>query len=327
MSSFQLQCRKNLRKTGNADLVGATMIDKIRYAVFPIAGAGSRLSPLTTTIPKAFLPLGNRTLLHWAMREAYLAGIREFIVILDSSSSRKRFFQLPGSRTKGKPSQPSDEIAEEWDFLVKRIVKMVPMRTDMPLGFASAIASAEGVIKKEQFAVMMADTVLLDARQGLPAIARTVEANDQCAIGLTRISRRQYKEFGVVTSRKGMGDSLRILSAREKPGMRFKKQGLGIAGRYIFSGDMFDVIEGLRRWAESQVTKTGFHMTKAIDCKARQRKVSGIVMKSPFFHVGTFKGYFDAWHHYLDSLSVHPEWYSCVTSSEVACRDDKVRLL
>jgi UTP--glucose-1-phosphate uridylyltransferase len=277
-------------------------LSNIGCAVFPNTGMGYRLAPLTIEIPKVFLPLGYRSFLHWAMREAQMAGIEEFIFVLGPNISREKFKEKITNSKSEKYDEQKYVVVKEWFSLLEKVIDMVPLRTDIPGGFASVIASTEGNIKSNRFLVIMPDTIVLYPEHGSKKIIETAKKYDHWIIGLTNIKREQYNEFGVVKTTKRSDKSLIINYAIEKPGKVYRGKGMGISRRYIFSQEVFNLIRESIKFNKINIQKSGFHITEAINNMAQKDKVTGVLIESPFFHVGTFNGYFDAWQAYLKSI-------------------------
>jgi len=278
--------------------------------VFPLGGAASRLMPITYATPKWLVPVGFRSLLHYAMREARAAEIEEFVIVLGQHHSLEACFPNTGAQRllSGEPddnelTETNREILEDWLSLIGRVTAVVPVRTDMKPGLASAIASVDKIVGKSPFAVLLTDAIVFTPEHGLKAVMDMADAHDQWGIGLTRITREQFDEFGVAQvdeERRRKDGSWRVLSAIEKPGDKTGYRGLGIAGRYVFHEDVFDRIrqsEGLLK-----DSATGFHVTEAIHLAAtEERRVTGVMIEGRFVHAGTLRGYWSAWKYWLET--------------------------
>jgi UTP--glucose-1-phosphate uridylyltransferase len=266
------------------------MSSPLPFAIIPLAGRGSRLLPLTYSIPKCLLPIGPRSTLHWAMREAHIAGVERIILIIDSKESLKAFFPKPTPKLRETSNNEEAEIhiIKEWADLLE-ISETIPYNASLPAGgFAGAIASAQERVGQNRFAVLLPDAIVCKPEQGLAAIVQAANAHDQWAIGLTEITRKQFKEFGAAQVERRPDESFKIISAFEKPGEGYQGQPIGIAGRYVFSADMFELIKEFPGW----------HPTDIINHKAHEKDVTGIMMQSPFFHVGIMEGYLSAWRYW-----------------------------
>jgi UTP--glucose-1-phosphate uridylyltransferase len=270
-----------------------------RQAVIPLSGLGTRLLPLSYGVPKDLLPIGGRSLLHHAMREAAVAGIQEFILVLPRDASLRPYF-LDREVVVGETQ--TSGLAREWFSLLERVTAVVPPRTDLPGGFASAVASAERFLTGEHFAVMLADAWVCEPEKGLGAVVRAWQDKRQWAVGVTPVCGKQFDEFGEVHAQGPAGEVFPVAHAREKPGdPTGSRKGLGIAGRYVFDHTFFGVAASTQETVMAEKGRTGFHITGAIDRAAREGRVTGVVMDSRFFHAGTMEGYLAAWRYWTSN--------------------------
>lgn len=267
----------------------------LSYAVIPLGGRGSRLLPLTYAIPKWVLPIGPRSALHWTLLEAETAGIDNFILIIDSKSSLKSFLPQPTAErlTSSNQKHVFEEILDEWIRLLKKtiLVPVIPTLSDS--GFTAAIVSAQEIIGAERFAVLLPDALVFDRKQGIVTVVNAAVKSNQWAVGLTKIQLEQADEFGVVETKMRKDSSLQITYAIEKPGNTIRFEGKGIAGRYVFTPDMFLYIKELQQ-RHHDSKKVDCHPTFIINHVAGNTGVTGVMLQSPFYHIGIMGGYIAA---------------------------------
>jgi UTP--glucose-1-phosphate uridylyltransferase len=242
------------------------------------------------------LPIGPRSALHWTLLEAEIAGIEKFILITDEKLSLKSFLPHPTSEnlSTSNPRHASKTVIDEWERLLKKTI-LVPTDTSIPAGgFASEIASAQEIIGQNRFAVLLPDAIVFKPEQGLSAVVKASGIYKQWAVGLTNIRPDQFDEFGVVKTQIRPDGSLKITHAVEKPGSSMKCDGIGIAGRYVFSADIFTFIKEFHQLPEMSKNQT-YHPTTIIDYVAKNEGVTGVMMESQFYHIGIMQGYLAAW--------------------------------
>jgi UTP--glucose-1-phosphate uridylyltransferase len=283
-----------------------TMNEHPEIAIIPLGGSGSRLLPLTHGVQKELLPLGRYSLLHWAMKEAVQAGIDKFILLLPSKSTLWPF--ALGTESDKVLSSLRDsslrfsdqyrgilEATEEWFTILRRVVAFVSRPTGLPPGLAAAIVSAEELVRGRPFAVMLPDDFIAQPSGGLPAVVEAWSRRKGWALSVVEIQSNQFQEFGVVEARPRPDASLEICGASEKPVPKTETSGLGIVGRYIFDHDFFDVIRETQERVMAEESQSGFHITEAIHQVALAGNATGVMVKGPYFHVGTVQGYLEAW--------------------------------
>lgn len=285
----------------------------LEIAVFPVFSFGTRMLPLTYEHPKELLAVGNRTLLHWAMREAQLAGIEKFVLIVLSSTDLHPFGLSADYKHKlgslGKlaerwPNQYQETvlITREWLQLLEKVVAYVPLRFDLPAGFAQAIQSVEPIVKNSPFAFFLPDDYIGNPKCGMPALLDTWKMNHGWAMSLFPIAPDKVDEFGVVRVRpfdKGPTGCLQVTCAREKRALEGDGPLHAIVGRYIFDNCIFNIIRESQEDVLKEQSQSGNHITEAIHRYALRGKAFGLCLDESFFHAGTPQGYYNAWRHFL----------------------------
>lgn len=150
---------------------------------------------------------------------------------------------------------------------------------------------------RKSFAVLLADDAILETQGGLPRLVNAWKERNEWIIGLTEIDSTQFPEFGVVEAERRKDGTYLIRNAVEKPHPTDAEPGIGIVGRYVFDFRIFELIKETEEKVMAEPTTTGFHITEAINLLARKGCVTGVMMDAPYYHVGTMKGYLDAWKH------------------------------
>lgn len=286
------------------------MSNRLEIAVLPVFSSGTRLLPLTYGIPKELLPLGRYTLLHHAMKEAVMAGIKEFIFLTSRSTSLRPYLLDSGSKdtlrslafySSKYPEQYRDTncVTKEWFGLLDRVVSFIPQRTDMTGGLASAIASVERVVAGRPFAFFLPDDFIQNPKSGMSALLKVWNREHGWVISLISIRPSQIGEFGVVKAVPKEAGVWAIVRAKEKRKVKGEGKTFGIVGRYIFDHNVFRLIRETQRRVMQENSQSGFHITEAINQFAKAGKVNGVTVSGPYFHVGTIQGYFDAWRNVL----------------------------
>jgi UTP--glucose-1-phosphate uridylyltransferase len=273
----------------------------VRTAILLLGGPGlgTRMWPLSLLVPKGLLPVGTCSLLQHAMSEAAACGINSFVLSVDSAETAEELKRVKQAWNRNSSEVPLENTAltEEWFDLVKRIDSIVWSDPRAPSGIASGILSVEKAVDDQWFAVLSVDDLMFDG--GLRRVMQTWQQTKQWSIGLTRINRKQFSEFGVTQVKQRAKGYYQILSAKEKPGWRPGYSGLGIAGRYIVDRSVFRAIRACRTKTLQERSQAGFHLTECLDWAARRGKLVGSMVGPHYFHTGTMKSYLAAWRHFL----------------------------
>jgi len=219
------------------------MTQKLRKAVFPVAGLGTRLLPATKSIPKELLTVVDRPLIQYAVDEAREAGIEQLIFVTGRGKSAlvdyfDAAFELETTmREKGKslePLQPSRA----------RFGELVSVRQQQPLGLGHAVWCARHVVGDEPFAVLLPD----DLMSGQPgALKQMVDAWERVGGGnmlcTEEVPHDRTASYGVITPGKQDGAVTEVLGLVEKPKPENAPSNLAVIGRYILQPDVMRILD------------------------------------------------------------------------------------
>ena len=219
------------------------MTQKIRKAVFPAAGLGTRFLPATKASPKEMLPLVDKPLIQYVVEEAVASGIESIIIVTgrDKTAIEDHFdisFELEQLlRERGK-----DDLFEE----VRRISDMARIsyvRQREALGLGHAILQARDFVEGEPFAVMLSDDIVDAETPALQQMLAVYEKYDAPVLGTMQVAGEAISRFGVIDAEEVSEGVYRIKDMVEKPPFAEAPSDLAIIGRYILTPDIFDEIE------------------------------------------------------------------------------------
>ena len=216
---------------------------KIRKAVFPAAGLGTRFLPATKASPKEMLPLVDKPLIQYVVEEAVESGIEDIIIITGRGKHaiEDHFdvsFELEHNlREKGKT-----KLLEE----VQRISNLVNfsyVRQKEPLGLGHAILCAKHLVGDEPFAVLLGDDII-DSK--VPALAQMIKIYKKYGtsiLGIEEVPKDKTQHYGVIRPERIEDGVFRVLDLVEKPKPKEAPSNLAIIGRYILEPEIFAVLE------------------------------------------------------------------------------------
>lgn len=219
------------------------MTDKIRKAVFPAAGLGTRFLPATKASPKEMLPLVDKPLIQYSVEEAVASGCESILIITgrDKTAIEDHFdiaFELEQTlREKGK-----DELLEQV-HAISELAHITYTRQKQALGLGHAIYQARDFVGSEPFAVLLADDVV-DAE--VPALRQMIdvfEKYDAPVIATMQVEGEAISRFGVIDADEVEPGVFKVKDMVEKPSFSEAPSDLAIIGRYIFTPDIFAAIE------------------------------------------------------------------------------------
>ncbi|MCZ7582129.1 MAG: UTP--glucose-1-phosphate uridylyltransferase GalU [Deltaproteobacteria bacterium] len=228
---------------------------KVRKAVIPVAGLGTRFLPVTKVVPKELLPLLDYPTIHYIVEEAFEAGIRDIIFVtaagksavedyFDRSRSLEYFLEKKGN--------------EEKLALVRRIADMVDViavRQKSARGLGHAVLCAKDLVGPEPFAVLLGDD-LMD--HPVPATRQLLDAFDVCGravVGVVRVPESETYRYGVVDPESSDGRLHKLRGMVEKPPSD-PPSNMAIIGRYVFPPEIFSYIERTPPGAQGEIQLT-----------------------------------------------------------------------
>ena len=236
---------------------------RVRKAVLPAAGFGTRFLPATKVVPKELLPIVDKPTIQYIMEEVVAAGIEEVILITGrEKGSIEDHFDTSGeleNHLKKKGRKDLLKIVQE----ISEMVTLVSVRQKEPLGLGHAVLCAKKTIGDEPFAVLLGDD-LIDA--GVPCIRQMMDAYEETGassnhpnamIAVQKVPRSETHLYGIIKGRKVKDRVYRVEEMVEKPEKGTAPSNLAIIGRYILPSQIFGILEKIPpdRKGEIQLTE------------------------------------------------------------------------
>lgn len=268
------------------------MIKKIRKAVFPVAGMGTRFLPATKANPKEMLPIVDKPLIQYAAEEAEEAGVQSLVFV---TGRNKR--SIPDHFDKAYELESELKEAGKVDLL-RKVQNVLPadvsciyLRQAEALGLGHAVLCAEPVVADEPFAVILADD-LIRGTDGVGALAQMAQVYEryQCSVILVEeVPREETGKYGIVEVEDDDGESAIITSIVEKPDPEVAPSNLAVVGRYILTPRIFELIRQTGRGAGGEI-----QLTDAIAELLKYEKVRVYRVKGKRYDCGSKLGYLEA---------------------------------
>lgn len=219
------------------------MTNKIRKAVFPAAGLGTRFLPATKASPKEMLPLVDKPLIQYAVEEAVASGIESILIITgrDKSAIENHFdisFEME-QMLKERGKHDLFELVRD----VSDIAQISYTRQKQALGLGHAIYQAKDFAGSEPFAALLADDIVDAEKPALKQMVEVFEKYDAPVIATMQVEGEAISRFGVIDAEEVEPNVYKINDMVEKPAYQDAPSDLAIIGRYIFTSDIFEAIE------------------------------------------------------------------------------------
>ena len=258
------------------------MTARVRTAVIPVAGLGTRFLPVTKAVPKEMLPIVDRPCIEYVVAEAVAAGLDEivFVTARGKGAIADYFDRSPEleARLGGSPAL----LAE-----VQRVAKMaevVSVRQPEALGLGHAVLCAKPAVGERPFAVFLGDDIIASER---PAIADLLDArqrDDEAVVCLLEVPAEDTRRYGICAGTWN-GKRMAISHMVEKPAPEKAPSRFAIVGRYVLPADIFRVLESIPRGAGGE-----YQLTDALAVLASQNRCVGVAMAGERFDTGTVLG-------------------------------------
>ncbi|MBI5280375.1 MAG: UTP--glucose-1-phosphate uridylyltransferase GalU [Candidatus Solibacter usitatus] len=259
---------------------------KVRKAVIPAAGMGTRFLPATKSMPKEMLPIVDKPVLQFVIEEAVESGIEDVLVVtgrgkqaienhFDYNPDLESFLQGAGKH------ELIDQVRDIGDR-----VQIHYIRQKEQLGLGDAIRLARYHMGGEPFAVLLGDTIIdppAGQKPGLQQLLEAFEGTQASVVAVHRVPMEWVSRYGVVDGEPEDGNPnlLRLRKLVEKPAVEAAPSNLAIAGRYVFTAEIFDCIDRTTRGVGGEI-----QLTDAMNLLAQESPVYALAWQARRFDIG-----------------------------------------
>ena len=272
---------------------------KVRKAVFPVAGSGTRFLPATKAMPKELLPIIDKPLIQYAAEEAVKAGIDTLIFItgrnkraVEDHFDNNQELEM-ALRSKGKNKQ-ADMVRN----ILPEGIECLFVRQPAPLGLGHAVLCAKRAVGNDPFAVLLADDFIVSEEKGVTSdLVSAFEKTRKIQLSIMDIFGSEISNYGVVQFNSINGN---VEGLVEKPEENLAPSNSASIGRYVLTAEIFDILEN------QTVGKGGeIQLADAINLLAKENKVETVKLKGNRFDCGSVKGYLSGINFVANKLKVN----------------------
>jgi len=230
---------------------------KIRTAVFPVAGRGTRFLPATKASPKEMLPIVDKPLIQYAVDEAIAAGAERLVFITGSTKRaiEDHFDTDPDLERQLADTGKHDLLKLIRDIVPSRVTCMF-VRQGVPLGLGHAVLCAQQAVGNEPFFVHLADDLIYGDVPCLLQMTRHYERHGASVLGVETVPRDQTGSYGIVAVEAEKSGAQRVTRIVEKPKPADAPSNLAVVGRYILTPAIFAKLERTQRGAGGAIQLT-----------------------------------------------------------------------
>lgn len=262
---------------------------RLRKAVFPVAGFGTRFLPATKAMPKELLPIVDKPLIQYAAEEAIAAGIDTLIFVtgrnkraIEDHFDNNQELEM-ALRAKGKHEQ-----ADMVKNILPEGIECIFVRQAEQLGLGHAVLCAERVVGDEPFAVLLADDFLTIGEGGgvTSDLVRAFGATGRTQLSVMEVDGPDISKYGVVVPGSVPGS---VAGLVEKPAAHDAPSNMASIGRYVLTPDIFDILRTQPVGAGGEV-----QLADAVNAQAANGAVEAVTLRGRRFDCGSVQGYLDA---------------------------------
>jgi UTP--glucose-1-phosphate uridylyltransferase len=264
---------------------------KVRKAVFPAAGLGTRFLPATKAQPKEMLPLVDKPIIQYVIEEAVASGLTSIIIVTGRGKNAiEDHFDVSAELERLLQERGKTELLEQ----VRAISNMITVsyvRQGETLGLGHAVLMAKDLVGDEPFAVMLGDDIIDSAVPCMKQMVEVFEKHEGPVIAVHRVPREEISAYGVIDGQPE-GDTGRVYRIRdmvEKPSVAEAPSDLAIIGRYILTPDIFEALERTPRDRAGEI-----QLTNGLRALAGKRTLYGYRFEGQRHDAGNKLGFLKA---------------------------------
>ena len=259
---------------------------KVRKAVIPVAGLGTRFLPATKTVPKELLPIVDIPSIQYVVQEAVDSGIQEIIFVTGRGKDgiEDHFDEAPELEQVLQERGQTGMVA-----MLRKIAAMtevVSVRQKRPLGLGHAVLCARDLVGNEPFAVLLADDLIDSRVPGVRQLLDVFEQKNESVIALMKVAPSEVQAYGIIRGKEIANRLYAVQSTVEKPAPADAPSRMAIIGRYVLRPEIFSILEKLPTGQGGEI-----QLTDGLNQLARKRKMFGCEFRGLRYDIGDKFGF------------------------------------
>ena len=256
-------------------------MSKVRKAVIPAAGLGTRFLPATKSQPKEMVPVIDKPTIQYVVEEAVGAGITDILVITGRGKRAiedhfDRNFELEFYLEQGKKNEELEQVQA-----ISEMADIHYIRQRDPLGLGHAVSVARQHVGSEPFAVLLGDDIMVDDARLLRSMLDVYDRYGRSVVAVLEVPREDIRNYGCVTPELMEENLVRIRSIVEKPKPEDAPSNLAVIGRYVFTPEIFDALDRITPGAGGEL-----QLTDAISLLLQTQTVFGYAFETGRYDIG-----------------------------------------
>ena len=258
---------------------------RVRTAVIPVAGLGTRFLPATKSVPKEMLPVLDRPCVDYIVREAADAGVERIIfVTARGKDAMVDYFDSSPALEAHLQEQEKLELLEKVVEAGRR-VDVITIRQRKALGLGHAILTAKPIVGNEPFAILLGDDIVFAEKPVIGEMIKVFEKQQEAVVAIMEVPNEHTQRYGICAGQWENDREMRVKRMVEKPHPKIAPSNFGIVGRYVVPASIFALLE------ETPPGKGGeIQLTDALHMLARMNKVVGFKFDGKRIDTGNAMG-------------------------------------
>ena len=262
---------------------------KVKKAVIPAAGYGTRLLPASKAIPKEMIPIVDRPTIQYVIEEAIEAGIEEVLIITSKNKQEiEDHFDRDLELEMVLKEKEKYDIKKEVDR-ISNMIDIHYVRQKEQKGLGHAISCAETFVGNDPFAVILGDDLVVSKKPAIGQLMEVYEKKEAPILGVQDVPEKDVDKYGIVKYKEKQEKSYLLEDMIEKPAVKEAPSNLAILGRYVITPDIFPIIENTPRGKGGEI-----QLTDALKTLSQKRNMYAHNFNGERYDVGNKMGFLRA---------------------------------
>ncbi len=262
---------------------------KVRKAVIPAAGLGTRMLPATKTVPKELLPLVDKPVIQYVIEEAVASGIEDILIITNrAKSAMDDYFdyypELEERLLRAGKYEEADEVKRAAD-----VANIFYARQKEIKGLGHAVWSAKRFIADEPFAVLLGDDIMMGKKPVLSQLIEAAEEYRASTVGMQLVADEAVSSYSSLLLEPVKDRVMRVLDVNEKPTPEEKFSNYAVLGRYVLTPRIFDILENTKPGRNGEV-----QLTDGLKQLCHEETMMAVDFEGVRYDTGNLKGFLEA---------------------------------
>lgn len=267
-------------------------MSKLKKAIIPAAGLGTRFLPATKTVPKEMLTIVDAPIIFYVVEEAVKAGIEDVVLIQGRGKTAIEDFFDTSYELEDKLSKDGKINLLERLIKIREMANIISVRQKQPLGLGHAVLCGEKVVGNSPFAVLLGDEIMVSQKGGSTTtseLARIYDDTKSSTVAVMQVEDKDVSKYGIADVEKIKENYFRVKGFVEKPKLENAPSRWALPGRYVFTPEIFSYLKNAKPGVLGEI-----QLTDSMNELAKDQKVFASQFSSQRFDAGDKLGYLKA---------------------------------